>query len=121
MIPAITSSPAVNDPVLSRSQPMRYGPAKPPVVPMVLMKANPPAAATPVRNRVGIVQNTARAAVTPTKASVRPASAGTRDVVMTETASPTAASAQVSVRWKIFFPVRSTCQAQAIMPADANV
>ena len=39
------------------------GPTKPPTVAMLLMKASPPAAATPVRKRVGMLQKIARAAM----------------------------------------------------------
>src|SRR5712691_9492499 len=53
--PAIAINPAENDPVASLSHPTAYGPTKPPSVPMLLMKARPPAAAIPVRKRVGIV------------------------------------------------------------------
>ena len=63
--PAIAISPAENDPVASLSQPIAYGPTKPPSVATLLMNARPPAAASPVRNRVGIVQKMARADVMP--------------------------------------------------------
>jgi len=56
----MAASPAENDPVSSLSHPMTYGPTNPPVVPMELMKARPPAAAMPVRKRGGIVQKIAR-------------------------------------------------------------
>ena len=53
MIAAITIKPAENEPVQSLSQPIMLGPTKPPNTPTVLMKANPPAAPMPVKNRVG--------------------------------------------------------------------
>src|SRR4029079_11329177 len=65
----IASSPAENDPVSSVSHPMMYGPTKPPLVPMELMNARPPAAAIPVRKRGGIVQKIARAPLTPVTAT----------------------------------------------------
>ena len=45
------------------------GPIAPPVVPMELMNARPPAAAIPVRNRGGIVQKMARAPLMPVTAT----------------------------------------------------
>src|SRR5260370_30888864 len=70
MIAATAVKPTTYDPENSFSQPIMDGPTKPPTVPMLLMNARPPAAATPVRNRVGMVQQVARAAVTPTKTTL---------------------------------------------------
>src|ERR1700722_16920745 len=64
--------PVTCEPESSLNQPITEGPTKPPTVPILLMKASPPAAATPVKNRVGIVQKIARAAVTPTSATLNP-------------------------------------------------
>src|SRR5215469_4392937 len=47
--PAITTRPGEKELVRSLSHPMRKGPRNPPIVPIELMKARPPAAATPVR------------------------------------------------------------------------
>ena len=66
------SSPAENDPVSSVSHPITYGPTNPPVVPMELMNARPPAAAMPVRNRGGMVQKIARAPLMPVTATAIP-------------------------------------------------
>jgi len=106
----------------SLSQPINAGPTKPPAVPIELMKARPPAAPTPARKRVGMVQKMARADVTPISASVSPAKAnGSEPVNSTDMTSPTAARKQVMTRLPIFRPVRSTCQAQASMAADAKM
>ena len=45
----------------SFNQPVTYGAAKPAMLPMVLIRAMPAAAATPVRNWVGTVQKFGRA------------------------------------------------------------
>ncbi|GBQ97052.1 hypothetical protein AA23498_2805 [Acetobacter nitrogenifigens DSM 23921 = NBRC 105050] len=73
--PAITIKPILNDPVLSFRYPTIDGPMNPPTVPIVLIKAIPPAAALPLRNLVGIAQKIARAEFTPTRAAVSPNSA----------------------------------------------
>ena len=70
----MATRPALNDPVRSFSHPIIEGPKKPPAVPTALMKASPPAAAMPVRNRVGITQKTDRAALMPTRPAVIQAS-----------------------------------------------
>ena len=70
----MVTRPALNDPVTSFSHPIMEGPKKPPAVPTALMKARPPAAATPVRNRVGITQKMDRAALMPTSPTVIQAS-----------------------------------------------
>src|ERR1700689_4087321 len=75
MMAAIAVRPMTYEPENSFNQPIMEGPAKPPIVPMLLMKASPPAAAAPVKKRVGMVQKIARAAVTPTKAALKPTSA----------------------------------------------
>ena len=57
--PGIRSSPAAPRRTIRSgrcSHPMIVGPTNPPVVPIELMNARPPAAAMPVRNRGGIVQ-----------------------------------------------------------------
>src|SRR5450756_1746297 len=75
MMTATAVRPTMYDPEYSFNQPIMKGPTKPPTVPILLMKASPPAAATPVRKRVGIDQKIARAAVTPTRATLNPARA----------------------------------------------
>ena len=50
-------NPNINCPVASLIQPMANGPANPPTLPIEFANAIPPAAAVPVRNVGGIVQN----------------------------------------------------------------
>src|SRR5512138_2415925 len=100
--PAIAISPAENDPVASRSHPIAYGPTKPPSVATLLMKARPPAAARPVRNRVGMVQKIARAEVIPERATVIHNRDNQKLAVAIASPSPAAATRQASVRFLIF-------------------
>src|SRR4051794_15565961 len=67
--PLIANRPAENEPVRSVSHPMMLGPTNPPMVPIELMNASPPAAATPVRKRGGMLQNNPRAPLMPTSAT----------------------------------------------------
>src|SRR5262249_31938405 len=96
-----------------------YGPTKPPSVPMLLMNARPPAAARPVRNRVGIVQKIARAAVMPINASVIHERETQRFDERIANRSPIVATKHAIRRLPIFFPVRSTQTAQRIIATDA--
>src|SRR5690606_20834295 len=60
-----------------RTRPSRSGPTKPESCDSALIQAIPPAAATPERNLVGSVQNTASQAIPPTATSVRATSDST--------------------------------------------
>src|SRR6516225_5643768 len=121
MIAAIAIKPAENEPVQSLSQPIMVGPTKPPNTPMVLMKANPPAAPMPIKNRVGTFQKMARAEVTPTSAMVKPASATSSEPVSsTDATKPTAPRKQATARLATFLPVRSICQAHTIIATEAK-
>src|SRR5678816_1554824 len=102
--PAIAISPAENDPVASRNHPMAYGPTKPPSVATLLMKARPPAAARPVRKRVGIVQKIARADVMPASATVIHNSDSQKLAVAIASPRPAAAMRQASARFLILRP-----------------
>src|SRR5215471_21215350 len=119
-MPDMARSPASNEPVESLSHPIKYGPAKPPMVPMELMKASPAAAPTPLRKRVGIGQKIARAEVMPTSATVIAESPRKRLPVVTEAARPAIPTARAMVRLPIFLPVRSTRQDHHNMPAEAK-
>jgi hypothetical protein len=60
--PAIVGSLSLIAAVASLTQPMAYGPTKPPRLPIEQINAMPPAAAEPVRNAVGRVQKMGNAA-----------------------------------------------------------
>src|SRR5574342_599322 len=117
--PSIAIRPAENEPVASRNHPIAYGPTNPPSVAMLLMNARPPAAATPVRNRVGMVQKIARADVMPESATVIHTSDSQKFAVAIARMSPAAATRQASVRFLILRPLRSTHAAQMIIATDA--
>src|SRR6186997_688759 len=93
------------------------GPTNPPMVPMELMKARPPAAARPLRKRGGIVQKRARAALTPLTATVIQSTDNQNDVPANriEPMNPTAASAHATARLPTLLPRRSTRPAQRII------
>src|SRR5213075_764829 len=118
--PAIAIRPAENEPVASRVHPIAYGPTKPPSVAMLLMNARPPAAARPVRNRVGIVQKIARAEVIPESASVIHSSDSQKLPTTIAITRPIAETRHASVRFLILWPVRSTHAAHAIIAIDAT-
>src|SRR6185437_9061787 len=65
-----TNSPFEVEPVVSLTQPIRYGPPKPARLPIELISAIPPAAAVPDSHAVGSVQNTAKVQNTPMAATV---------------------------------------------------
>src|SRR4029453_2125286 len=119
--PVIAYSPAENDPVRSVRNPNTYGPTNPPVVPIELMNASPPAAAMPVRNRGGIVQKIARAPLTPVSATA---------IHITDTQkffskriaprNPHAATAHAIARLTTLLEPRSTRSAHRIMPITAT-
>src|SRR5689334_14150165 len=96
---------------------MIVGPTKPPIVPIELMNARPPAAARPLRNRGGIVQNSARAALTPLTATVIHSTDIQKEVPANriDPTKPTAASAHANARLPTLLPRRSTCPAQRII------
>src|SRR6185503_13792525 len=118
--PAIAISPAENDPVASLNQPMAYGPTKPPSVAMLLMNARPPAAASPVRKRVGIVQKIARADVIPESATVIQHNDSQKLAVAIARPRPAAAIRHASARFLILRPLRSTHAAHTIIATDAT-
>jgi hypothetical protein len=115
-----TTNPVLKDPVVSLSHPIVTGPTKPPSAPTEFMKARPPAAATPDRNPAGIVQKIARAAVTPINANVKPMKLGMNDPANTEVRRPAAARKQLTARFPVLLPPRSTCLAQNNMPIVAQ-
>ena len=84
------------------------------------MKASPEAAPTPVRKRVGMVQNTARADVMPISDIVRPLSAMKNEPDQTEMRRPIAPRQQAIARLLIFLPLLSTMRAHQIIAAVAN-
>ena len=61
MISPTAHMPARSLPVRSCSAPVAYGAANPPRLPSELIRPIPPAAAAPVRKRVGSAQNTGSA------------------------------------------------------------
>lgn len=70
---ASTSNPVIVLPVNSLTQPISYGPPKPARLPIELINAMPPAAATPLKKAVGRVQNSPNAANPPIAATMRAA------------------------------------------------
>src|SRR5216683_4037137 len=71
-VSAVANRPGVKLPVTSAGWPMRLGPTKPPTLPTELIRAMPPAAATPLRNDVGTVQKTGSMLMIPDCARARP-------------------------------------------------
>src|ERR1700682_416961 len=118
--PETARRPVENDPVRSLNHPIIEGPMNPPRVPMELMKASPPAAAIPVRKRVGIVQNMARADVMPLKATAMPIMEMTKEWDTIEITSPSVDIRHARVKFPIFFPLRSTIAAQKREPTQAK-
>src|SRR6202034_3889674 len=100
------------------SQPIIEGPKKPPSVATLLINASPPAAATPVKKRVGMVQKIARAAVTPTQATLNPTTAVQSEPDSTGAMRPMAPSKHAAARLTMRWPFWSTIRAHRIMPAD---
>jgi len=72
------------------------------------MKARPPAAATPVRKRVGMVQKIARAAVTPISARENPITADTSELDRIGASRPMPPSRHASARLAMRRPFWST-------------
>src|ERR1700722_4377470 len=108
MMAAIAVRPMTYEPENSFNQPIMEGPAKPPIVPMLLMKASPPAAAAPVKKRVGMVQKIARAAVTPTSAALKPTRAIVSEPDMIGATRPAPPSKHAIARFTMRRPLRST-------------
>lgn len=117
---AIAANPAVNEPISSFSQPMMAGPKNPPMVPMELMSARPPAAAAPVKKRDGIAQNIARAALRPASATVMPRIDGRNDYENSAKPNPAVDNPHVSATCKMRQPRRSIQEAQSTMPTIAS-
>src|ERR1700742_4340870 len=84
------------------------------------MKAGPPAAATPVRKRVGMVQKIARAEVTPISARLNPVAAETSELEKIGSTRPTAPNVQATASLAMRLPLWSTQRAHRIMPTVAN-
>src|SRR5262245_1749366 len=118
--PLIARRPAENDPVSSVSHPITYGPTNPPVVPIELMNARPPAAAMPVRKRGGMVQKIARAPLTPvTATAIHTTESQKLFLNRIAPRKPHADTAHDSARLTTLLAPRSTCPAHRIIPITA--
>ena len=94
----------------SVNHPIRYGPTKPPIVPIELMNARPPAAAMPVRKRGGIVQKMPARSVDPVSATVRPHTDTQKFArKRSRRGSPRPRRRHASARLTTLLPRRSTC------------
>ena len=103
-----TRPPSV-EPVASFTRPTRYGPTKPPRLPIELISAIPAAAAVPLSSAAGIAQNTRVRAEQEEQADGERGDRGDRrDDVLT--ANATAASARQRPRARLRSPVRSECR-----------
>src|SRR5450755_3130055 len=72
LTPAITNSPPSKLPVRSLMKPMTNGPTKPEILAIELIYATPAAAAVPLRNAVGMAQNTGNTENEPNAATDSP-------------------------------------------------
>src|SRR6185437_13620758 len=110
----------VNEPVWSRSEPIRYGPKKPLRLPTELMSATAPAAATPVRNIVGKVQKIAIADHEPRMTKASPVSASAAETVLALSNTPSATKRQAAMMCQVRSPVRSEWRVQNCSPTTAT-
>src|SRR5205814_51360 len=101
--PASAARPVVKEPVRSTRLPITIGPTNPPDVPIELMNASPPASASPVRKRIGIVKKMPRAALMPASDSVRNAIDSQKLPVRIAPTRPTPPSAHESIRFTTLF------------------
>src|ERR1043166_1207890 len=91
------------------------------MVPIELMNARPPAAATPVRKRGGMLQNKPRAPFIPIRATVTHATDSQKcDAKITAPRNPAADTRHDRPRCTILRPCRSTWLAQRIIAALAS-
>ena len=105
-IAASTIRPPSVEPVASLTRPTRYGPTKPPMLPIELIIAMPAAAAAPLSRAAGIVQKTPW---TPSRKNRPTASAGIAATGPTTVlaTNATAASARQAATTRLRSPVRS--------------